>query len=200
MKDKPIEGQRYRLMSGAGAPFRFVGRIGVASGVEKFGAGWRFTLSNLAEWGSMEACSWEVEPVADQPAPTPEPKDPEAWDGLEAQLVADITAAAKSEGWTVKVIGQKKAKGSGTSVGFPDMAFRRPEWPCAVWVMIETKTADGRLTPEQEEIRKANGSYIARSVSTAMSCLAEAKRDLDEDDPAKHEAKMRRHFGSEEDQ
>ena len=162
-------------MSGAGAPFRFVGRIGVASGVEKFGAGWRFTLSNLAEWGSMEACSWEVEPAVDQPAPTTEPKDPEAWDGLEFQLVADITAAAKSEGWTVKVIGQKKAKGSGTSVGFPDMAFRRPEWDISVWVMIETKTAEGKLTPEQEEIHKERGSFVARSVGAAMSHLEEMK-------------------------
>lgn len=180
MNDKPIQGARYRYVGELKA---YQDKIGVASSIIKLGRIWQVSLSNCKEWpplgleSAIEALSTELMPVL----PASEPKDRSfgqqvtktelAFTGLESDLVADITKALQEQEYLVAVVGQHKAKGSGTTVGYPDLSVRRRTWPDGLACLIEVKTATGELSGEQEDLLKLGWSYVVRSVAGAMSAL-----------------------------
>jgi hypothetical protein len=177
-------GHRYRY-SPRGEVRSHRGLIGVASNVERLTATTSTcTLSNLAEWEPLGiktqilALSTELEP-APLPAPTKSTKSkPDAFEGQESELVADITKALKEQGYLVCVVGQYKAKGSGTTVGYPDMSIRRRTWPRGLTCLLEVKTASGALSPEQETLHADGWSYEARSVAEAVSALTRFESEV----------------------
>ena len=75
---------------------------------------------------------WESQRVPDRP-------------DLEKDLVRACHKSAQSMGAYLEVAGQRMAKGSGTTVGFPD-AFLYCSGKC---LPIEFKTEKGRLSPGQ---------------------------------------------------
>lgn len=173
---KLVNGQRYRY-STQGELRTHRGLIGTLSGVQKRGAssfGW---LSNVREWGALGICTSievvdrELTPVAEEAAEK-SPKTTEGrFVGMESDLVALIEFAAQSQGYKVGKVGQARAKGSGTTVGYPDMSFRRPEWPRGMVCLIEVKTAEGTLSKEQLELHAEGWSYVAYSVDEALEHL-----------------------------
>lgn len=181
---KPINGQRYRY-SAKGEIRSHRGLIGVASQVANLTAvTWSCTLSNVKEWGEqgiatqITALGYELEPVEEmEPSPEslaqakPTKTTEGRFVGMESDLVADITAAAQQRGYRVCKVGQHRANGSGTTVGYPDMSFHRPEWPRGMVCLIEVKTSEGTLTKEQEGLHTDGWSYVAYSVEEAMEAL-----------------------------
>lgn len=188
-----IEGATYRFI-GDSAAYR--GRTGVLSGVRRDGRGRHQsgTLSNHSEWikaglsGQIEVLDRELELVS---APSenrknldseglnlrhkdhqkPSKKCQLAFDGLEADLVALIEYAAQERGFDVAKVGQHRADGSGTTVGYPDMSFRRPSWPRGLVCLIEVKTRAGVLSPEQQKLNDQGWSFVARSSDEALVLL-----------------------------
>lgn len=95
----------------------------------------------------------------------------------EDTLVSEIKRILHDLGYMVAVIGQRKAKGSGTTVGFPDMAVRHRQWPECVMVGIEVKIPTGRLSPEQEGMEALGWFRVARSVEDALHIVAQYEPD-----------------------
>ncbi len=173
-----IEGATYRFVGELSA---YRGRTGVLSGVNKRGRQWFGTLSNHGEWlkaglaGQIEVIDTELVLVS-APAQTGKIGKLPAWagasfDGMEADLVALIEYAAQERGYEVAKVGQFRADGSGTTVGYPDMSFRRPSWPRGLVCLIEVKTKTGSLSPEQQKLNDAGWSFVARSVDDALVLL-----------------------------
>jgi hypothetical protein len=192
-----IAGQRYRY-SPRGEILSHRGLVGVASDVQRITAHVSScTLSNLAEWDALGiktqilALSTELEPApvhepikasksttGTQNTATAAKSNPGAYHGLEAKLVADITEALKAQGYLVAVVGQRKAKGSGTTVGYPDMSVRRARWPRGLACLLEVKTATGELRQEQETLHAAGWSYEVRSVADVLTALTAFEVDV----------------------
>lgn len=87
------------------------------------------------------------------------------YQGSEGDLVAECLLWLKDNGFESAVVGQDQAKGSGTTVGYPDLSFRRAGWLRGLWVLVELKTATGTLTPEQEALWERGGSHVVRSAA-----------------------------------
>ncbi|MBB6053330.1 hypothetical protein [Armatimonas rosea] len=170
-----IEGATYRFI-GDSAAYR--GRTGVLSGVRRQGRHWFGSLSNHAEWmkaglpPQIEVMDTELELVS-APKAKPAASVPAsvAFDGMEADLVALIEFAAQERGFEVAKVGQFRADGSGTTVGYPDMSFRRPSWPRGLVCLIEVKTKAGVLSPEQQKLNDQGWSFVARSTDEALVLL-----------------------------
>lgn len=92
------------------------------------------------------------------------PVAPDAYKGPEDELAQDCQNWLTRNGFRSAVVGQLKAKGSGTTVGYPDLSFRRAEWPRGFWVLVELKNAEGSLSDEQFTLWEAGGSFVVRSV------------------------------------
>ena len=171
------EGATYRFI-GDSAAYR--GRTGVLSGLRRQGRNWFGYLSNHAEWmksglpPQIEVMGHELELVcspAAKPTAQPQPSFVD-FDGEEQDLVEDICTELTRRGYLVCVVGQRKAKGSGTTVGYPDMSFRCPQWPRGMACLIEIKNADGEMTREQRNLHNQGWSYEARSVAEVIECLS----------------------------
>ena len=102
----------------------------------------------------------------------------------ESAIVRDIIAELGALGYEPVEIGQRKAKGSGTTVGCPDFLFRRQNWPTGIWCAMEAKTARGRVRPEQQTLADRNGVCIVRSVEDALVALYRTECALGEDGAA----------------
>ena len=178
---KPVNGQRYRY-SAKGEIRTHRGLIGVASQVANLTAiTYSCTLSNVKEWGDMgiptqiTMLDGELEPITEEPVTTPAnptiAPDDLGFYGAESELVATITKALQHQGYLICVVGQLHAKGSGTTVGYPDMSVRRRAWPDGMACLLEVKTATGDLSGEQEDLLKLGWSYVVRSVAGALLAL-----------------------------
>lgn len=187
MTDQPTQGNRYRYI-GTEPKYRdYRGVEGVATTVSKLGKFWMVELSNLTQWRGLNlgspifVMSTELEPLVSLVPPTDAASAAPAcaaFQGLESDLVTDITKALEGQGYLVAVVGQHKAKGSGTTVGYPDMSVRRQAWPDGLACLLEVKTAQGELSPEQEDLLKRGWSYVVRSVSGAMSALTRFENEV----------------------
>ena len=98
--------------------------------------------------------------------------------GSEDDLVQAIREALEAEGYEMCVVGQRKAQGSGTTVGYPDLSVRHPRWAVGMVVLLEAKTAEGRLSPEQEKLHGRGWSVVVRSVEDALAAVRERDEDL----------------------
>ena len=178
MTTKPESGQRYRYIGECRA---YKGLAGTASSVVPMGRIWSLMLSNVRDWPELrlpatgiEVLSTEIAEVESAPELQPETAATPAttaFEGAESVLVADITAAAKEAGYLVCVVGQGIAKSGGSTVGFPDMSFRRKSWPVGMACLLEVKVSGGRLSSEQMTLHEAGWSRIAWSVSGAMAAI-----------------------------
>jgi hypothetical protein len=182
VNDQPIQGQRYRYV-GTEPKYRdYRGLEGVATTVSKLGKFWLVELSNLAQWRGLNlgspifVMSTELEPAV--PASVTSAPVSAAFEGAESDLVAEITKALQEQEYLVALVGQYKAKGSGTTVGYPDMSVRRRTWPDGMACLLEVKTAEGQLSGEQEELLKLGWSYVVRSVSGAISALTRFENEV----------------------
>jgi hypothetical protein len=185
MTTKPIEGQSYRIVGRDVTLRDNQGKVGVASNVRPCGKGWMLMLSNLKEWGSAWCMATEIEPVAELQSSVVVSTDPaqaaiavDAFVGAESDLVAEITKALREQGYAVCVVGQAKAKGSGTTVGYPDMSVRRARWPRGLVCLLEVKTAEGSLSGEQELLHAEGWGYVPRCVVDAISALAHFENEV----------------------
>lgn len=175
MTEQPIVGQLYRYIGTEPVYAAYSGLVGTASRVTKRGRNWEVDLSNVREWTAkglspiIYVTNRELTPV--QAAEQVQlPKGP-AEEGLEADLVADIIHALKVNGYGACVVGQLRAKGSGTTIGYPDLSVRHPSYPRGLACLIEVKTAEGTLSTEQEDLHKDGWSHVVRSVQEALSTL-----------------------------
>lgn len=175
MTGKPVEGQAYTIVGG---PSSHRGLTGYASNVRPYGRGYMLWVGNVREWGALgidatvELHSSEIEPAQPMhPAPAAPATKPSDHDGPEDELVGEITKALESEGYRVAVVGQRKAKGSGTTTGYPDMSVRHPSWPQGMACLIEVKVGRNGLTPEQAELYLAGWSHVARCIDDAFRAV-----------------------------
>ena len=98
-----------------------------------------------------------------------EKPDPNAYDGPEKKLVSAIVRALESRGATVFQCGQLIAKGSGSTVGLPDLicSVRGSERPMR-FVGVEVKNKGGAIRTAQLELAKRGAIVIVRSVDRAL--------------------------------
>ena len=89
----------------------------------------------------------------------------------EARIVDAITDAATALGYRVARVGQGIARGSGTTVGYPDLSIRRRGWPVGVVCLVEVKTLRGRLSEEQQALHDQGWSFVARDARQALLAL-----------------------------
>jgi len=163
------------------------GRVGVVSNVRKAGRYWLLNLANHKEWLAEElepvlydVLSTEVVPCPAEPASTPRSplsstprsapaQDPNpaipAFEGGESEMVQDCLTWLEENDLVGWVVGQRNAKGSGTTVGYPDLSIRASWWPRGFAVLVELKNAEGTLSKEQEDIHGDGGSFVVRSVA-----------------------------------
>ena len=90
----------------------------------------------------------------------------------EAALVTAITEALGCLGYLVARVGQHRTQGSGTTVGFPDLAVRHPHWRAGKAVLLEVKNGNkGKLSPAQEEMLALGWMHVVRSVEDALEAV-----------------------------
>lgn len=90
---------------------------------------------------------------------------------MEKDLVQDIRTHLEALGYLVATVGQYRAKGSGTTVGYPDMSIRHALWPRGMALLLEVKTKAGKPSSEQERLHSVGWSYIVRSVDDAVDAV-----------------------------
>jgi len=92
------------------------------------------------------------------------------FEGPESQLAAEVQAALEQLGFEVLMVGQHIAKGSGTTVGTPDLFYRSAAWGSMTdaWRPMELKTKTGTLSPEQARLKRDHGIPTVRSVAEAI--------------------------------
>jgi hypothetical protein len=90
---------------------------------------------------------------------------------LEKDLCRQIVATLRRDGYIVLVVGQLIARGSGTTVGTPDLFVSRTTWG-GLWQAMEVKTATGRVRPEQQALVDAGFSAIVRTAEQALELAA----------------------------
>ncbi len=78
-------------------------------------------------------------------------ESPDAFRGLEKDLVDFIRKEFARRGWSLDVVGQVNAQGAGNSVGMGDLLGHKPAWPTAIWLAMEAKTHGGTFSTEQKE-------------------------------------------------
>ena len=181
---KLINGAIYRY-SERGELLSHRGLVGVASDIKRPSAVVEYcTLSNLKEWAALGiesricAMARELEPVQipgiqESPYPALPASGGTPYKGHESELVDEILDAAKERGYLCCAVGQNKAKGSGTTIGYPDLSFRRKGWPCGMACLIEVKAKDGRLSPEQTDLFVKGWSRVVWNVAGALEALEE---------------------------
>lgn len=86
----------------------------------------------------------------------------------EAAIVRAIIDEMAALGYETLVVGQRKAKGSGTTTGYPDLSVRRQGWPKGLALLLEAKTDTGELRPEQADLHGRGWSHVVRSAYDAM--------------------------------
>ena len=185
MTTKPVIGGTYRYIGNEPVCREHKGLQGVVSAiVRQLGKHWEVRLSNIKQWGELgllteiAVSSAELEPVPipgiqESPYPIPPASGGTPYKGHESELVDEILDAAKERGYLCCAVGQNKAKGSGTTIGYPDLSFRRKGWPRGMACLIEVKAEGGKLSPEQTELFNAGWSIVTWSVDGALEALEE---------------------------
>jgi hypothetical protein len=102
----------------------------------------------------------------------------------EAAIVQAIIDELAALGYETLVVGQRKAKGSGTTTGYPDLSVRRQGWPQGLALLLEAKTADGTLRPEQADLHERGWSFVPRSAYDALLALWRTECAMGEDGAA----------------
>lgn len=60
--------------------------------------------------------------------------------------------------------------------GCPDISYRKPSWDRGAWCMIEFKTDSGKMTPAQQVIHDAGGSFLCRSLDDVLELLTPSEK------------------------
>lgn len=94
----------------------------------------------------------------------------------EADVVKAIVAAIRASGGCVLEVGQRKAKGSGSTPGTPDLFAWIPPMADGTWVGLEVKRPGGRIRPEQLALAQRGRIRIVDSVEAAMAALDDVVR------------------------
>lgn len=91
----------------------------------------------------------------------------------ESDLVWAMKAAVEDPalGYEMALIGQRDARKSGTTKGFPDTAVWHPEWQIPAWIAIEVKYEDGECSQAQRLLNERGGSVVCRSVTEILRAL-----------------------------
>lgn len=97
---------------------------------------------------------------------------------LEKDLVSDCLEAARAMGAFLEVVGQRRAKGSGTSIGFPDAVLSCSGRVC----LIEFKRPGGRLSAGQvgaraRRLEQGVPTYVVDSLDLFVSIVNACRRD-----------------------
>ncbi len=89
----------------------------------------------------------------------------------EAKLRHDITRALSERGYVVMEVGQKDARGSGTTEGCPDLFVSAPGRNR--WVAMELKSATGRPSDKQQALIEQGVSVVVRTEHEALVAVVE---------------------------
>lgn len=108
----------------------------------------------------------------------------------EAAIVRAIIDELAALGYETLVVGQRKAKGSGTTTGYPDLSVRRQGWPKGLALLLEAKTDAGELRPEQADLHGRGWSYVARSTEEALKAVYRTECALGEDGAARRLSRL----------
>lgn len=92
----------------------------------------------------------------------------------ESDLVATIHEGLTYLGCLVLRTGQWRADRAGSDPGCPDLLVRAPLWRPGVWIGMEVKTKEGRLSLIQKWIDGHRGYYVVRSWEDALAALTDA--------------------------
>lgn len=108
--------------------------------------------------------------------------------GLQAAIVQALTltghvvleTSEHRRGQTCPRCGQWQvlAGGRGTSKGVPDLLVTDEDWPVGVWVGLEVKTRDGRVSPAQQALSDRGRIVVVRSVEEALVAVGKAERAM----------------------
>ena len=93
-----------------------------------------------------------------------------AFDGKEADLVAQIVKALRARGRTVLRCGQWRSDFAGSDAGVPDLLVACDT--VGMWLALEVKTKKGQLSPAQRALFADGRIIIVRSVSEALEVTA----------------------------
>jgi hypothetical protein len=99
------------------------------------------------------------------------PPDATPYHLLEPAVVKDITATLGRLGYETLCVGQRKARGSGTTTGYPDLSVRRGGWPKGLCCLLEAKTEAGELRTEQQDLHERGWSFVVRSPREALLAI-----------------------------
>ena len=93
----------------------------------------------------------------------------------EKALVKAIARALTQRGWRVCPVGQFVAKGSGTTVGFPDLCAIKPATPPypAIIKLMEVKFGRNKPTLEQQAFVAMGAAGIVWTVADALEYCGE---------------------------
>lgn len=98
----------------------------------------------------------------------------------ESAIVRAIIDELAALGYETLVVGQRKAKGSGTTTGYPDLSVRRQGWPKGLALLLEAKTDTSELRPEQAELHGRGWSHVVRDPYDAMRSVYQTECALGE--------------------
>lgn len=93
-------------------------------------------------------------------------------DLAESDVVDAIQGEFEARGWRVLRVGQRRAKGSGTTVGCPDLFLRDPGWPRAMWFGCEVKGPGTHVRREQQALADADAIVVVRSLAEMMEAVS----------------------------
>lgn len=184
MNEEPKVGQLYRVVGTDPTLKKHHGRVGTATSVSKLGRYWLVELSNIKDWGALgipvtcSVYSSEISPVLPAQEQVTKSAASPVFVGSESDLVAKILKVAEEQGYKSLVVGQRNARGAGTTVGYPDLSFRRPSWPRGLACLIEVKVAGGAVRKGQELLHQDGWSYVVWSVEEAISALTRFENEV----------------------
>lgn len=104
---------------------------------------------------------------------------------LEADLQAEVVQRLQGLGYEVMETGRARslvtcdkcgaknyaAGWQGNTPSLPDLQIRKASWPRGVWLDIELKGSETRVTQGQQDLYDRGGSYICRTYESAEEAL-----------------------------
>jgi hypothetical protein len=97
----------------------------------------------------------------------------------EAQIQESIVAWMEYNGYAVMETGKYWQKPTGgNDLGLPDLVVRGKHWPRGCCLLLEVKTATGRLKTEQKTWFLFGGSYVVRNQEEAIHALRTMEKSV----------------------
>jgi len=70
-----------------------------------------------------------------------------------------------------KKCGSKAFGADGVTEGLADLVVRAKHWPAPIWMQIEVKGSDTKISPEQQRLAEAGNTYICYSIDDVIAAI-----------------------------